>query len=153
MRPPLRLLPLLASLTLALGLLAGCGGGDDEIEQVGSAPATSDPYELAEVHSRLEASGLMLQRTGLEPELPAETDELLLDARRYEIPPTSREFELLVFPSREIAERAADDLRGTDFVMLGGYLVRGANTVAAFPRPVEDFRGYEKVRTVLSGLE
>ena len=153
MRPPLRLLPLLASLTLLLGLRAGCGGGDDEIEQVGTAAAASEPYEMAEVHSRLEESGLMLQRTGLEPELPEETDEPLLDARRYEIPPSSREFELLVFSSADAADRAAGDLRETDFVDLGGSLAVSENVVAAFPRPGEDFEGYEQVRAVLSGLE
>ena len=53
----------------------------------------------------------MVVRTGGGSDLQEETDEPTVAAYRYEIAPSSREFELLLFPTRAILQRALADLR------------------------------------------
>lgn len=111
-------------------------------------------HEIARVQERLEAAGLMLLASGGGSDLEEEIDEPLLAARRYEITPSSREFELLIFPSRELLRRALEDLMESDLLLDQAYeLAVGANVLAAFPPPTGDFRGYRIVRRVLADLE
>ena len=147
-------------LVLTAVLPAGCGGDDEVGESVRSttvgqilADADAGPYDMADVHRRLEAAGLMLLRTGGGAGLAGETDAPTLAARRYEISPSSREFELLVFSSRAAAGRGLEDLRDPDLLLEEDYrFASAANVVAAFPQPEGDFRGYDIVRRVLAGL-
>ncbi len=111
-------------------------------------------YDIADVQDRLEAAGLMLVTTGGGSDIEDETDEATLAARRYEISPSSREFELLVFPSRAALKRAVKDLRNPDLLLDQDYqLATAANVLAAFPAPTGDFRGYQIIRRVLADLE
>ena len=134
--------------------------GDDDGGTAARTQATADTgeetgiYELADVRRRLEAAGLMLVRTGGGAGLAEEIDEPMLAARRYEIAPSSREFELLIFPSRSTLQKALDDLRASDVLLDEPYdFTTGANVIAALPPPTDDFRGYEIVRRVLSELD
>lgn len=127
---------------------------DTEPGEPGAADADEEVYDGADVQDHLEAAGLMLVRTGGGSGLEEEIDEPTLAAHRYEIVPSSREFELLVFPSRAALERALEDLRQPDLLIDQNYrLASGANVVAAFPPPRDDFRGYEVVRRVLAELD
>ena len=138
--------------------LVSGGDGDDGAAANAETSATpggnAAPYELADVRRRLEAAGLMLVRTGGGAGLAEEIDEPMLAARRYEIAPGSREFELLIFPSRATAQKALADLKAPDALLDEPYDFKiAANVIAAFPPPTEDSRGYEVVRRVLSGLD
>ena len=111
-------------------------------------------YEIADLQDRLEAAGLMLVRTGGGSDIEDEIDEPTRAARRYEISPSSREFELLIFPSRAALKRAVKDLRDPELLLDQEYeIVTAANVLAAFPPPTGEFRGYRIVRRVLAELE
>jgi hypothetical protein len=139
----------------AAALLAGCGEDDDR-DARGDAPrpAGAEPafVTLPDVRAAFADAGLDTVETGLGPALDEEVPEPALAAKRYEIRPTSREFELYVFPDAALARDAVPDLRDTELAEEGGVVVRGANVVAAFPGQPEDFRGYRVVRRVLAGL-
>lgn len=130
--------------------------GEQRATETGTGTTAADarPYDMADVHSRLEGAGLMLVRTGGGAGLAGETDEPTLAAPRYEISPSSREFELLIFSSRAAARRGLEDLRTPDLLLDEDYaFASAANVVAAFPQPADDFRGYDVVRRVLADLE
>lgn len=135
------------------------GGDERRAGEAGTQTRTvtgedGDIYNVAEVRRRLEGRGLMLVRTGGGAGLAEEIDEPLLAAHRYEVAPSSREFELLIFPSRRLLQRGLEDLRRPDRLLEEEYeFATGANALAAFPPPTEDFRGFEIVRRVLSELE
>ena len=108
--------------------------------------------DIAEVEDRLERR-LRLVRTGGGSDLEEKTDEPVVAAARYEIAPSSREFELLLFGSGAAAQRALEDFDDPELVDQDWELARARNVVAAFPTPSGDFRGYEIVRRVLGQLE
>ena len=108
--------------------------------------------DLASMEERLERR-LRLVRTGGGSDLEEETGEPVVAAARYEIAPSSREFELLIFPSHAAAQRALDDFSGEELVDQEWEFAVAANVVAAFPAPTGGFRGYERVRDVLDDLE
>jgi len=121
------------------------------------APAATagdgDPFTLREVRAAFEEAGLSTTVTGLGSAVDAEIAQPELAAVRVAIPPTSREFELYVFPDEAAARRSLDAFAGTDLVEQGGAVARGANVVAAFPEPPRAFRGYRVVERVLAGLD
>lgn len=129
----------------------------DQGPAAGESPERADDtaiYDIADIHERLEAAGLMLVTTGGGSDIEDETDEATLAARRYEISPSSREFELLVFSSRAALKRAVNDLKNPDLLLDQDYqLATAANVLAAFPEPTGDFRGYQIIRRVLADLE
>ena len=132
----------------------GDGGAATRTQTTADSGEATGIYELADVRRRLEAAGLMLVRTGGGAGLAEEIDEPLLAAGRYEISPSSREFELLIFPSRAIMQKALDDLKAPDALLDERYdFETAANVIAAFPPPTENFRGYETIRRVLSELD
>lgn len=137
------------------------GGDKQRGDQRPAADEDSEPsvgdtviYDIADVQERLEAAGLMLVTTGGGSGIEDETDEPTLAARRYEISPSSREFELLVFPPRAALKRAVNDLKNPDLLLDQDHqLATAANVLAAFPEPTGDFRGYQIIRRVLADLE
>ena len=142
---------------------AGCGGDDEpsagaatspEIvaETAGGAARETDIFTLPEVRTALGDAGLDLVETGLGSGLNEAISEPALSEKRYEIKPSSREFELYVFGSEDAARSAIDDFRDTEFVSEGGGLARARNVVAAFPDQPSAFRGYRVVERVLARL-
>lgn len=133
---------------------AGEDGEDSEDGEPRVGDDDTEIYGIADLQDRLEAAGLMFVRTGGGSDIEDETDEPTLAAHRYEISPSSREFELLIFPSRAALKRAVKDLRQPELLLDQDYeIATAANVIAAFPPPTGDFRGYQIVRRVLADLE
>lgn len=113
---------------------------------------TTGHHHLAEIRTALRDGGLQITETGLGSGLNEEIDQPALAEKRYEILPSSREFELYVFGSAADARQAVSGFRDTEFVSEGGGLVRAGNVIAAFPDYPSEFRGYRLVVRILTRL-
>lgn len=134
---------------------AGCGGSDvtDAPAAAKPAPAVEQPFvDLTQAEAALERGDVELVRTGRGDAIAADDVEPRpLESARYETG-TSREFDLIVFPTTAAARRAwpsAVDAAGPGE---RGSAVRALNVVAVFPEPFTKVDAYRAVARALRGL-
>lgn len=149
---------LICLVVVLLGVASGCGDDEgperdvaDPAPEAEVTPGGGDAVTLTGIEGRLEAAGLMLQRTGLGSAIEEEIDQPLLEAAREEIEGRA-EFELLIFGNARSARAAMDELQETELVSRGGEVVSGANVAAVFPEAIGSRDGYRVVADVVRGL-
>ena len=132
--------PFVVALLLLAMASAGCGDESDSSASPGAADEPSPNVSLAEAQTYLERGPLELVRQALgdgPAAIATELDPRPAASRRLEAK-NSREFDLLIYATPNLARRSWESILDTAVVREGGSAMRAVNVVAVFPVPTDD---------------
>ena len=149
----MRRLLICACALVTVGAFGGCGEDDDD-PSVAAREGAAPFITLAEAEAVIERGALAVVRTGGDADVggvagePDREETSVIDAARYESQ-SGREFDLLVFPSRAAARRAAGTVVDVD---AGESAVRAVNVMTVFPERYDRVDAYRAVARAMRRL-